>query len=110
MRVKVADFKQRDGESMSYIVSYVIPFLAVPFNGVAQGAALAIFFVVLGILYVNSNMIQINPMLNLGGYHTYEITLDDGTIHALITKRRIARGQTLSLIKVGEDIFLEKNK
>ena len=109
IRVQVTDFKQRDGDSMSYIVSYVIPFLAVPFNGFAEGVALSIFFIVLGLLYVNSNMIQINPMLNLGGYHTYEITLDDGTIHALITNRRISRGAVLSVIKAGDDILLEKS-
>lgn len=107
--VKVKDVTKRDAESMSYIVSYVIPFLAVPFNGFEQGVALGVFFVVLAILYVNSNMIHINPMLNLGGYHIYEVTLEDETIHALISrKRRITRGATLSAIKVGEDILLEK--
>ena len=110
IRVTVKDFKSRDAESMSYIVSYVIPFLAIPFAGVEQGIALAIFFVVLAILYVNSNMIHINPMLNLGHYHIYEVTLDDETVHAFITKRRITRGETLSAIKVGEDILLEKQQ
>jgi len=108
IRVKIKDFKSRDAESMSYIVSYVIPFLAIPFSSVGQGIALSIFFVVLAILYVNSNMIHINPMLNLGHYHIYEVTLEDETVHALITKRRIVRGESLSTIKVGEDILLEK--
>src|SRR6266403_1444006 len=70
--VKIKDVQRRDAESMSYIVSYVIPFLAVPFNGFEQGIALGIFFAVLAILYVNSNMIHINPMLNLGRYHRIE--------------------------------------
>jgi hypothetical protein len=108
--VKIKDVQRRDAESMSYIVSYVIPFLAVPFNGFEQGIALGIFFVVLAILYVNSNMIHINPMLNLGRYHIYEVTLEDDTTHALISKRRIRRGETLSTIKIGEDILLEKQK
>ncbi len=108
--VKVSDVKRRDAESMSYIVSYVIPFLAVPFNGFGQGIALGIFFVVLAILYVNSNMIHINPMLNLGRYHIYEVTLEDETVHALISKRRISRGEIVSTIKVGEDILLERQK
>jgi phosphatidylglycerophosphate synthase len=108
IQVKVRDIQRRDAEAMSYIVSYLIPFLAVPFNGWEQGFALSIFFVVLGILYVNSNMIHINPMLNLVGFHLYEITFEDGAIHSLITRRRIVRGEKLSVIKVGEDILLEK--
>ena len=45
----------------------------------------------LAILYVHSNMIHINPMLNLFGYHLYEITLVEGETYALLTGRRISR-------------------
>ena len=110
IKVKASGLQRRDGEAMSYIVSYIIPFLAIPFSGWEQGVALTIFFIVLGVLYVNSNMVHINPMLNLSGYHIYEITLEDGEIHSLISRRRIMRGETLSVIKVGEDILLEKTK
>jgi hypothetical protein len=108
-QVTVKDIQRRDAEAMSYIVSYLIPFIAVPFNGWEQGFALSIFFVVLGVLYVNSNMIHINPMLNLAGYHLYEITLADDAVHSLITRRRIVRGEKLSVIKAGEDILVEKD-
>lgn len=108
IQVKVVGIQRRDGEAMSYIVSYIIPFLAIPFSNWEQGVALSIFFVVLGILYVNSNMIHINPMLNLAGYHLYEITLEDGGIHCLITRHRITRGEQLDVIKAGTDILLEK--
>jgi hypothetical protein len=109
-KVNPATIQRRDGDAMSYIVSYVIPFLSLPFSGWEQGFALSIFFVVLSILYVNSNMIHINPMLNLAGYHLYEVTLEDGGVHSLISQRRVARGHPLSVIKIGEDILLEKRK
>jgi hypothetical protein len=94
---------------MSYIASYLIPFVALPFSGWQQGIALLILIVVLGIVYVNSNMIHINPMLNLLGYHLYEITVEDSKeTYSLITRRRMGRGETLHLIDIGEGIFLEK--
>ena len=110
IKIIVAGLQRRDAEAMSYIVSYVIPFLAIPFSRWEQAVALGIFFVVLGILYVSSNMIHINPMLNLAGFHLYEITLKDGGIHSLISRRRIVRGETLSVVKAGADILLEKRK
>src|SRR5437879_2353271 len=61
IQIRVAGLQRLDAEAMSYIVTYVIPFLAIPFSDWEQGLALSIFFVVLGILYVNSNMIHINP-------------------------------------------------
>jgi hypothetical protein len=108
MRVTLAGFQRRDAEAMAYVVTYVIPFLAIPFSGWREAIALTIFLVVLGILYVNSNMIHINPMLNLFGYHLYEVTLEDGGIHSLITHRRIRHRAALMVVKVGDDILLEK--
>ncbi len=108
IQVKVVGIKRCDAEAISYIVSYVIPFLAAPFSRWEQGIALSIFFLVLGVLYINSNMIHINPMLNLIGYHIYETTLDDSSVYSLITRRRIKRGEVLRVNTVAENIYLEK--
>lgn len=108
--VRIAHIQRRDGEAMSYIVTYVIPFLAVPFSSWQEGVALSIFFVVLGVLYVHSNMIYINPMLNLSGYHIYEVTLENGSIHILLARRRIGRITELSVVTIDDDLLLEKNR
>lgn len=106
---KVTGMQRRDGDVMSYIASYLIPFVALPFGGWQQGVALLLFFIVLGIVYVNSNMIHVNPMLNLMGYHLYDITVENSAVpHALITHHRVALGETLHLIDIGDGIFLEK--
>jgi hypothetical protein len=106
---KISGVHGRDAEPMSYIASYLIPFVALPFSGWQQGIALLILIGVLGIVYVNSNMIHINPMLNLLGYHLYEITVEDSKEpYSLIAHRRIGRGETIHLIDIGEGIFLEK--
>lgn len=109
IQARVVAVQRLDAEAMSYIVTYVIPFLAIPFGDWQQGVALVIFFVVLGILYVNSNMIHINPMLNLAGYHLFEVTVDDGSTRALVTRRRrINRDVVLTVVKLGDDILLDK--
>lgn len=106
---KVTALQSRDGEVMGYIASYLIPFVAIPFGGWQQGVALLIFVIVLGIVYVNSNMIHINPMLNLMGYHLYEIIVEHSERpHALITHQHIALGDTIHIIDIGDGIFLEK--
>ena len=56
-------------------------------------------------------MIHVNPMLNLMGYHIYEITLEQSDIpHSLITRHRIAAGETIHMINIGEGIFLDKGE
>ncbi len=104
---KVAELQKRDGDVMSYIASYLIPFVAFPFNSWEQIAAIIVFMIALLVVYVNSNMIYINPMLNLIGYHLYEVTLEHSELsHYLIIRDRIVRGERLHLVKIGESIFL----
>jgi hypothetical protein len=108
IQLKIAGFQRRDAEAMAYIVTYIIPFLVIPFHGWKEGIALSIFFIVLGILYVNSNMIHINPMLNLFGYHLYEITTEYGGVHSLLARRSIRHQETITVVKLEDDILLEK--
>jgi hypothetical protein len=107
-QVKITAFHKRDTEAMAYIVSYIIPFVAIPLHGLKEGIALSIFFVVIGILYVNSNMIHINPMLNLFGYHLYEVTTEEGSVHSLLAKRSIRHLETIRVLKIGDEILLER--
>lgn len=107
---KITERQIRDGDVMGYIASYVVPFVTFPLNGWQQIAALLVFVVVLGIVYINSDMIRINPMLNLVGYHLYEIKVENGAeSHSLITRRRVNRGDTIRIVNVGRGIFLEKH-
>jgi hypothetical protein len=65
------------------------------------------FLGVLLIVYVNSNLIYINPMLNLLGYHLYEARLEHSEIsHFLLICHRPVRGETVRIAKIDENIFL----
>jgi len=107
---KIVACQSRGEAGMSYIITYIIPFLAVAFSEWQEAAALAVFFVILGFLYVNSDMIHINPTLNLFGYRLYEVTLDDGSVYNLVARGRVQRGRTLQLIRIGDEILFEKRR
>ncbi len=94
---------------MGYVASYVVPFVTLPLNGWQQISTLLIFISVLGVIYVKSSMIRINPMLSLVGYSLYDITFEnDPDSYSLFTRRPIKRGDTVRIVDVGRGIFLEK--
>lgn len=105
-RVKFREVQKRDSEALNYIVAYVIPFLAIGQPG--QSVPLLIFLAVLGVLYVKLNMVHINPALNLFGYYLYEITTEDGTEFPIITRKRIRPNETMSVVKLGNEVLFEK--
>ncbi|MGH2478655.1 MAG: hypothetical protein ACRDHW_03230, partial [Ktedonobacteraceae bacterium] len=63
-RATITTFTQRDSDVMSYLASYLIPFVSFSLASVQQALALSVFFIVLFLIYVHSNMIYINPVLN----------------------------------------------
>ena len=108
---KVTDFQRRDGDVMGYIASYLIPFVTFPLANIQQTAALLVFVAILLVVYVNSNMIYINPVLNLAGYHLYEVNIERSALsHHLITRQRVVRGEVIHFVRLSDDIFLEKRE
>jgi len=108
-KVSVSSVISRDGDAMSYIVTYLLPFLAVKLNDPTDVVSLGIVLFVIGLLYVNSNMIHTNPVLNIVGYHIFEIQDGNGKTTALICKRSYIRtGSEINAISVGDYVLLEK--
>lgn len=108
-KVSISSVVSRDGDVMSYIVTYLLPFLAIKLDDPTDIASLGIVFVVIGLLYVNSNMIQTNPVLNIVGYHIFEIEDGDGKRVSLICKRSYVRtGSEINAISLGDYVLLEK--
>lgn len=109
-KVMIASVISRDGDAMSYIVTYLLPFLAVKLNEADDVISLAIVFLVIGVLYVNSNMIYTNPVLNIAGYHIFEVQDEEGKTTALICKRTYVRtGSELDVVSLGDYVLMEKH-
>ena len=102
------DVSSRDSDVMSYIVTYFLPFLGINLVEIGKAASLLIVFLVLGVIYVHSNLIYINPVLNFAGYHVFEVVNSHETRRFLITRRDyVKRGTTVSGALLGNYILLE---
>jgi hypothetical protein len=107
-QIVVKEHVARDGDAMSYIVTYLVPFLDINFTELDNVIGLGIIFFVLGILYVNSNMIYMNPVLNLVGFHIFDTRTSDDRPLVLITRRSfLASDVQLSVALFGDYTGLE---
>jgi hypothetical protein len=65
---------QPQGEGTAgYIASYLLPFVFSDFATWQDVAAVVAFIALIGVVYVNSSMIHLNPTLALAGYTVYGI-------------------------------------
>lgn len=78
---RLVEVEGRDADVAAYAATYLLPFLTV-FTGDWQDvASLAAFIVLLGLLYVRTRLIYVNPVLALMGWHLWRVlptTLDSG--------------------------------
>ena len=101
----VSAVQRKDAEALAYLVTYVLPFLNVKPDDPSSVASLVILFVTLAAVYINADMLHINPTLNLLGWHVFEVDTPGGTSHTVSTRRRrILRGDTLTVITLADGI------
>ncbi len=110
--IKVASFSRRDGDALSYVATYLIPFVTVPFfDKWQETVALLFFLLVLALIYINSDLIAVNPLLVMMRYHLYEITLVNGTSSCLfLSQDAMVTNIEISVFDISEGVYLQERK
>jgi hypothetical protein len=98
----------KDGEVLAYIATYLVPFLSVDLGTVDETVVLCVFLVVLGVVYVNSEMLFVNPLLSFAGYRSFTVIDEDGHEYSVITRRKhLDPGQPIEPAQIGRYVRLE---
>lgn len=70
--VTICKIDNKNSESIGYIATYIVPFLFQSFNGWYELIALIFLLMIIYRIYINSNLILINPILSFK-YSLFEI-------------------------------------
>ena len=76
-------------QATAYIITYLLPFLAVKEPNLREVLAYAILFLVAGLVYVRSDMQLINPTLYLLRRRIVKVTTDHDRTLYVITRHRV---------------------
>lgn len=72
-RYELLDVQKRDGDVAAYAATYLLPFITVFSDDLRDVLTLAAFIIFLGIIYVRSRLIYVNPLLAVFGYHLWQV-------------------------------------
>lgn len=67
-RVEVVTIEPRNSELAAYVATYLLPFVTVMEGSWQEVASLGVFLFFIGLLYLRSGMLYLNPLLALFGY------------------------------------------
>jgi hypothetical protein len=104
----IATTQVRDGDALAYIATYLVPFAAFALSTERERIALLIFFFMIAVIYIRSELFYVNPLLALAGYRLFQVATPNGASVVLITPRRfIASGTEVPVRRLGNYIFWE---
>lgn len=63
--VTVTKISNRNSEAIGYIATYIVPFLASDFSSLFECIVFVVLMALIYVIYTNSNMILINPLLSI---------------------------------------------
>lgn len=99
-------------EHLTFLATYVVPLISFDFGSGRQMIVLALLLIVMGIIYIKTDLFYANPSLALLGFHIYrtdgnfKIGDRDGIV--LISRERLSEGQKVSYIKLDDRIYYTK--
>lgn len=99
---EVINIVSKNDQVLSYLVSYLLPFLGFDLTKCNDFIALIIIFLTIGILYIKADLIYINPFLLLLGFNIYEAQFKNGSKRILISRKSVNEIELLKYIKFYE--------
>ena len=99
-------------EHLTFLATYVIPLISFDFGSGRQMIVLTLLLVVMGVIYIKTDLFYANPSLALLGFHIYRADGNfkngnrDGII--LICRENLGEGQRVSYIKLDDRIYYVK--
>jgi len=100
-----------DEAVLGFLASYVLPTLVALLSDTVMGKASAgLLLVFLAVVYVRGSLYHLNPTLALLGFRLYRVTLADGEVLPLLTRRRrLPQQGDISTTQLSERLFLDLN-
>ena len=96
-------------EHLTFLATYIVPLISFDFSSGRQIIVLVLLFVVMGAIYIKTDLFYANPSLALLGFHIYRANgnFKNGEREGitLISRGRLVENQKASYIKLDDRIY-----
>ena len=106
----IKEIKSNSVEHLSYLATYILPFVGLKFDSWQSILATISLFYVLGHIYIKTNMILTNPTLTFFGYAISTIIDDNDKTKLVIHKKGMIKNKELDFVPLVENIYILKLK
>ncbi|MDA8395858.1 MAG: hypothetical protein M0T72_11610 [Candidatus Dormibacteraeota bacterium] len=98
--IRVKEVTDAGPEVAGYIATYLLPFLTVPQPAGRDVAAYVVFLLITGLVYVRSEMTQVNPTLYILGRRVVAVTTDGGWSGHVVVRSSVRPGDIIHAVSL----------
>lgn len=110
-KINFIKVENKTSETLSYILPYVVAFYQVDFLDIKNLLIFLIIFITIFAVYINSNLIAVNPILAILGYKIFIIESKRGEHAYIITKRTlVTNDKYIRASLILSNIYIEKGE
>jgi hypothetical protein len=105
--IRVSNVEDAGPEVAGYLATYLLPFLTVAQPSARDIMAYVVFLLVTGLVYVRSEMTQVNPTLYLLGRRVVRVETDQGWSGHLILRSSVRPGAIVRTVPLNPVVRVE---
>ncbi len=93
-------------EHLTFLTTYIIPFVTFNFNEDKNELILFILLVIIGCIYIKTNIFHTNPTLALLGYNIYKVSTENRKNIIIISKRTLTKEDKIRVKLLSDNIYI----
>lgn len=105
--VRVTTVQDAGAEVSGYLATYLLPFLTVANPSVRDVIAYGIFLFIAGLIYIRSEMTQVNPTLYLLGRRVVKVATDGGWRGYVVVRSFPEPDDVVRVVSLNESVRVE---
>jgi len=106
--VRIKKIESVNYEHLTFLTTYIIPLICFDLSQTRYAIDLLILLVIIGAIYVKTNLFYANPTLALLGYHIYKVELEDGNSLVYISRERLYANNWVNALKLDDKTYFVK--
>lgn len=103
---KISKIENVNWEHLTFLTTYVIPFVTFNFKEERNGLIFFLLLLIIGLIYIKTNMFYTNPTLALLGYHIYKISTNNRENVIIISKGTLKENDWIKSKLLSDNIYI----
>ena len=104
----ITDIDNINFEHLTFLATYIIPLIDFDLNSLRYLIDISFLLILIGIIFIKTNLYYANPTLALFGFHIYRATTLDKKNIIFISKNKLVKGLQVFHKNLGSNVYFVK--